>query len=164
MSTGLRFVEEGITTACFTRRRQQYARAKRLRRCFRWVGNTAVMVALSALLVTLITTNIDRRVQALIGEDMCGGLEYVHLLLRHVPVLYLNHTTAVWFPSYATNRSSQKMRSIEQSIVCTTKASRLRHVSVTVTGPFTRARQLHGRVATCAAHRIDFHKHWNCSF
>jgi hypothetical protein len=164
MQAGLRFVEEGYSTDVFNSRKLKYARALRVRRLLRRAGRGAAAVAMLAFVIALAGDCLKRQVLMHISAEGCGGLEYVHPLMRRVPVLYLTDEAAVWFPRYAPNTTSTRMRSFEQSIVCPVKTPRLRHTNVALRGLGVQARQLHGRAATCAAHRIDYMKRGNCSF
>jgi hypothetical protein len=160
----LRTIEEGATTDYIHHRRAKHLRAKRIRRWARFACRGFVQVALLAVAWRLVAGTVDRRMQSAIQRDLCGGLEYMHPLLRRVPVLHIINASAVWFPSYVVNKTSTKLRTFEQSIVCPSRTPRLRHTAVRVHGALTGSVHLTGVRATCAAHRLDFLKYGNCSF
>lgn len=161
----LRSVEEGYSEEVVQARRRRYSRVKRARHVLRSTVHSAALALLLAASWRFTGSGVDKHMQALVRADGCGGLEYFHPSLRRVPLLYISDASAVWFPRYVANASSAKIRSYEQSIVCNTTASRLRHLDVTVHSPFKQhVVRLQGRRATCAAHRIDFMKYGNCSF
>ena len=159
-----RTIEEGVTTELSLERQRRNARIKTIRKGAKLLRTASVACAILAAVMHTCMHQLDVQMQKRLAKDMCGGLEYLHPRLVHVPVVYFTNSTPIWFPSYTYNVNSTKIRSIEQSVVCSAKTSRLRHTDVRVRGLWRKETPMTGRLAACAAHRIDFYKFNNCSF
>jgi hypothetical protein len=160
----LRSIEEGNCSDYIRSRQKKYARAKTIRWVWKTSYRTAICVVVASLVLQRASRALHARMERNIGADSCGGLEYVHNRLRHLPVLFLRNATTVWFPSYQANRSAARIRAIESSFMCPSKVTRFRHADVTVKGILSKPVRLRGQLALCVAHRIDYMKHGNCSF
>jgi hypothetical protein len=160
----LRSIEEGVCSDLIRSRQRKYARAKTIRRVCKNCYLTAICVLVASVALHGASRALDARLARSIGGDSCGGLEYLHDIWGLLPVLYLQNATTVWFPSYQANTSAARIRTIEQSVLCPSKTTRFRHADIAVKGLLSKPVRLSGKLALCAAHRIDYMKYGNCSF